>query len=202
MLAFTLTPLSSATVILQATPLVVVACAAVLFSETVGWRRWSAILVGLIGVVIIVQPTGNSFSLLSLLAVLGMLGFAGRDLASRVAPASLGTEVLGFYGFVSLIVAGLAYWFWEQAPFAPVALETGLYLAGAVGLGTIAYAALMKAMRTGEVSAVTPFRYSRLLFGVALGVFFFGEELDQTMWIGSALIVASGLYILWRGRKT
>ncbi|MBO9445705.1 DMT family transporter [Ruegeria sp. R14_0] len=200
-LAFTLTPLSSATVILQATPLVVVACAALLFGETVGWRRWSAILVGLLGVVIIIQPTGDSFSILSLLAVLGMLGFAGRDLASRVAPASLGTEVLGFYGFVSVIVAGVAYGFWEQAPVAPIGLNTGLHVTGAVVLGSIAYASLMKAMRTGEVSAVTPFRYSRLLFGVALGVFFFGEDLDRTMWIGSALIVASGLYILWRGRK-
>ncbi|CUH43633.1 carboxylate/amino acid/amine transporter [Ruegeria atlantica] len=200
-LAITLTPLSSATVILQATPLVVVACAALLFGETVGWRRWSAILVGLIGVVIIIQPTGDSFTILSLLAVLGMLGFAGRDLASRVAPASLGTEVLGFYGFVSVIVAGFAYSFWEQAPIAPVPLLTSLHIAGAVGLGAIAYTSLMKAMRTGEVSAVTPFRYSRLLFGVALGVIFFGEDLDQTMWIGSGLIVASGLYILWRGRK-
>ncbi len=200
-LAFTLTPLSSATVILQATPLVVVACAALLFGETVGWRRWSAVLVGLLGVVIIIQPTGDSFTILSLLAVLGMLGFAGRDLASRVAPASLSTEVLGFYGFVSVIVAGVAYGLWEQAPVAPINLNTGLHVTGAVVLGSIAYASLMKAMRTGEVSAVTPFRYSRLLFGVALGVFFFGEDLDQTMWIGSALIVASGLYILWRGRK-
>ncbi|MEO1108530.1 MAG: DMT family transporter [Pseudomonadota bacterium] len=201
-LAFTLTPLSSATVILQATPLVVVACAALLFGETVGWRRWSAILVGLIGVVIIIQPTGDSFSVLSLLAVFGMLGFAGRDLASRAAPASLGTEVLGFYGFACVIIAGFAYSFWEQAPIASLPWDTSLHMVGAVALGTIAYASLMKAMRTGEVSAVTPFRYSRLLFGVALGVVFFGEHLDQTMWIGSALIVASGLYILWRGRRT
>ncbi len=200
-LAFTLTPLSSATVILQATPLVVVACAALLFGETVGWRRWSAIIVGLIGVVIIIQPTGDSFTILSLFAVFGMLGFAGRDLASRAAPASLGTEVLGFYGFVCVVFAGLAYSLWEQAPIAPVSLDTGLYMAGAVSLGAMAYASLMKAMRTGEVAAVTPFRYSRLLFGVGLGVFFFGEQLDQTMWIGSALIVASGLFILWRGRR-
>lgn len=77
-----------------------------------------------------------------------------------------------------------------------------MHVTGAIVMGVLAYAALMKAMRTGEVSAVTPFRYSRLLFGVALGVFLFGEGLDQSMWIGSALIVASGLYILWRGRKT
>jgi len=200
-LAITLTPLSAATVILQATPLVVVAGAALFFGETVGWRRWSAIAVGLIGVVVIIQPTGDSFSALSILAVMGMLGFAGRDLASRAAPATLSTEVLGFYGFLCIIVAGVAYRFWEGAPLAPVSLHAGLHVTGAVLMGTAAYAALMKAMRTGEVSAVTPFRYSRLLFGVALGVVFFGEQLDQTMWIGSALIVASGLYILWRGRR-
>lgn len=59
----------------------------------------------------------------------------------------------------------------------------------------------MLAIRTGEVSAVTPFRYTRLLFGIGLGVLIFDEHLDQTMWLGSALIVASGLYILWRGRQ-
>ncbi len=200
-LAITLTPLSAATVILQATPLVVVAGAALVFGETVGWRRWSAIFIGLIGVVVIVQPAGDNFSVLSLLAVMGMLGFAGRDLASRAAPASLGTEVLGFYGFICIIIAAFIYRFWEAAPLAPVDLHTGLHVSGAILMGTAAYSSLMKAMRTGEVSAVTPFRYSRLLFGIGLGVIFFGEQLDRTMWIGSALIVASGLYILWRGRQ-
>ncbi|WP_170751948.1 DMT family transporter [Ruegeria lacuscaerulensis] len=200
-LAIALTPLSSATVILQATPLVVVAGAALVFGETVGWRRWSAILIGLVGVVIIIQPTGDSFSALSILAVLGMLGFAGRDLASRAAPASLGTEVLGFYGFLCIIIAGLAYRFWEGTPMQPLSPQVSLHMTGAVIMGVMAYAALMKAMRTGEVSSVTPFRYSRLLFGIGLGVVMFGERLDQTMWIGSALIVASGLYILWRGRR-
>ncbi|WP_209506662.1 MULTISPECIES: DMT family transporter [unclassified Ruegeria] len=200
-LAIALTPLSSATVILQATPLVVVAGAALFFGETVGWRRWSAIFVGMIGVVIILQPTGDSFSLLSILAVLGMLGFAGRDLASRAAPATLGTEVLGFYGFLSIIAAGLAYRMWEGAPMTPVSMHTSLHLTGAVLMGVVAYASLMNAMRTGEVSAVTPFRYTRLLFGIGLGIALFGESLDRTMWVGSALIVASGLYILWRARQ-
>ncbi|WP_170332543.1 DMT family transporter [Ruegeria arenilitoris] len=200
-LAIALTPLSSATVILQATPLVVVAGAAMFFGETVGWRRWSAILIGLIGVVIIIKPTGDSFSALSILAVLGMLGFAGRDLASRAAPATLGTEVLGFYGFLCIIVAGLAYSFWEGAPMEPLTTHVSLHMSGAILMGVMAYASLMKAMRTGEVSSVTPFRYSRLLFGIGLGVVMFDERLDQTMWIGSALIVASGMYILWRGRK-
>lgn len=200
-LALALTPLSSATVILQATPLFVVAGAALFFGETVGWRRWLAIVLGMAGVVIIIQPTTDSFSPLSILAVLGMLGFAGRDLASRAAPATLGTQVLGFYGFLSIVVAGLGYRFWEGAPIAPVSTATALALTGAVIMGIIAYASLMNAMRTGEVSAVTPFRYTRLLFGIGLGMILFGERPDQSVWVGSLLIVASGLYILWRGRQ-
>ena len=201
-LAFTLTPLSSATVILQAAPLVVVACAAMLFGETVGWRRWTAILIGLLGVVVIIRPGTDSFSMLSLLAVMGMLGLAGRDLASRAAPASLGTAILGLYGFMSVIVAGAAYALWAQTPFERLDLSTTLTLIGAILAGVAAYGSLMKAMRTGEVSAVTPFRYSRLVFGIALGVFVFGEQLDGSMIIGCALIVLSGLFILWRGQKS
>ena len=105
-LAYVLTPLSSVTVILQAAPLVVVAAAAVLFNERVGWRRWGAIGIGMIGVLVVLQPGMDSFSALSLLALAGMIGFAGRDLASRVAPASLSVAVLGFHGFLAMVVAG------------------------------------------------------------------------------------------------
>ncbi|SMP21962.1 DMT family transporter [Shimia sagamensis] len=200
-LSLALTPLSSTTVILQATPLVVVAFAALVLGEQVGWRRWLAIVIGLIGVVLIVRPGGESFSWLSLLAVAGMLGFAGRDLASRAAPASLSTAVLGLYGFLAIVVAGAAYGvIWEQVPFHTPPPKALLAVVGAVACGVFAYSALMRAMRTGEVSAVTPFRYSRLLFGVALGVVVFGERLDSWMLIGSALIVLSGLVIMVRGR--
>jgi drug/metabolite transporter (DMT)-like permease len=75
-----------------------------------------------------------------------------------------------------------------------------LAVVAAVACGVFAYSALMRAMRTGEVSAVTPFRYSRLLFGVALGVVVFGEALDAMMIAGSLLIVLSGLVIVWRGK--
>lgn len=200
-LAITLTPLSSATVILQAAPLVVVASAALVFGERVGPRRWLAILIGLIGVVIIIGPGTDSFSALSVLAVIGMLGFAGRDLASRAAPAGLGTAILGFYGFVAIIVAGGLYALWDGTAFVTPGTSAMLSLVGAVLAGVGAYSCLMKAMRTGDVSAVTPFRYSRLLFGIALGVLFFGESLSMAMVIGSALIVFSGLFILWRGKQ-
>ncbi len=199
-LAISLTPLSSATVILQATPIVVVAGAALLFDEKVGWRRWLAIAVGLLGVVIIIQPGTDSFEALSILAVLGMLGFAGRDLASRAAPASISTSVLGFYGFIALTLAGILFAAWEQQSFVKLNPSDASTLGGGILFGVIAYFSLMRAMRTGEVSSVTPFRYTRLLFGIALGVAFFGEKLDAHTIAGSCLIVIAGLFILFRGR--
>jgi drug/metabolite transporter (DMT)-like permease len=197
-LAIAVTPLSSATVILQATPLVVVAGAAMVFGERVGWRRWSAIFIGLVGVIVIIQPGTDSFSMLSVLAIIGMIGFAGRDLASRAAPATLSTSILGLYGFLSIVVAGSIFSIWQGASFVLPDVYTSFNLAGAILAGVAAYFCLMKAMRTGEVSAVTPFRYTRLLFGITLGVVLFGESLSSTMLLGSGLIVSSGLFIIWR----
>jgi drug/metabolite transporter (DMT)-like permease len=200
-LAIAMIPLSAATVILQATPLVVVAGAAILFKESVGWRRWAAIVVGLVGVVIIVQPGTESFSALSLLAVVGMFGFAGRDLASRAAPVTVGTLLLGLYGFCAVIAAGGLYTLWDGSRFIRPDPRAALCLLGAVSAGVAAYACLMKAMRSGAVSAVTPFRYTRLLFGIAMGVLLFGERLNAATWTGSGLIVLSGLFIMWRGKQ-
>lgn len=199
--AIVMIPLSTATVILQAAPLVVVAGAALLFGEQVGWRRWSAIGLGLAGVLLILQPGTDGFDMLSLLAVAGMIGLAGRDLASRAAPSGLGTLALGLTGFGNLTIAGALFAFWDGAAFVMPSAQQGLQLALIVAVGAFAYAALMRAMRTGDVSAVTPFRYTRLIFGVVLGVVFFGESLTGGMLAGSALIVASGLFILWRSKS-
>lgn len=200
-LALALTPLSATTAILQATPIVVVAGAALIFGETVGWRRWTAIVVGLIGVLIILRPTPSSFSPLSILAVIGMIGFAGRDLASRAAPRSLSTAALGFYGFIALMLAGALFAGWEQRAFVLPDGRVWLMLAATAALGACAYASLMKAMRTGAVSSVTPFRYSRLLFGVALGLIVFDESIDVAMAVGCCVVIGSGLFILWRSGR-
>jgi len=200
-LAITLIPLSVATVILQATPMFVVIGAVLVFGEKVGWRRWAAIVIGLLGVVMVIRPGTDSFSLLSVLAVIGMIGFAGRDLASRAAPESVSTTLLGLYGFLSVVVAGMLFFIWESAPMVLPGVAASLYLIGAITIGVFAYTALMLAMRTGEVSAVAPFRYSRLLFGIALGVVAFGERIDGWMMIGCGLIVFSGLVLVWRGGR-
>lgn len=200
-LAIALIPLSVATVILQATPLVVVAGAVLVFGEKVGWRRWVAIIMGFLGVIVIVQPGTAGFSELSLLAIIGMIGFAGRDLASRAAPATIGTSRLGLYGFLAVVVSGVLYIIWADTPLVIPEREASLALLGGIMFGVVAYSCLMKAMRTGEVSAVTPFRYSRLFFGMALGLLLFDEVLTPAILIGSTLIVMSGLFITWRGKR-
>ena len=200
-LAISLIPLSTATVIIQATPIVVVAGAAIIFGEKVGWRRWTAILLGLFGVIVIIQPTAESFSFLSILALIGMIGFAGRDLASRAAPENLSVFILGLHGFIALAFSGLIYTIWDDANFVMIDIDTIGFMVGAVVFGVAAYSCLMKAMRTGEVSAVTPFRYTRLIFGVSLGVFFFNESFNYSTVLGTILIVISGLFILSRNKR-
>jgi len=200
-LALVLTPLTSSTMILQATPIVVVVGAAVLFNERVSTLRWVAVLFGFFGVLIIVDPASGSFSFLSILAVLGMLGFAGRDLASRVVPKSLNILTLGVHGFISIALAGAVLSLLLAEPFIWPDFSSWLYLLAGVLLGTIGYSAIVSAMRIGEVSAITPFRYSRIIFGVAIGVLFFGENITLTASIGCVLIVFSSLIALQPSRQ-
>ncbi len=200
-LAIALTPLSSASAILQAAPLVVVAGAALIFGEKVGWRRWLAILAGFAGVLVILRPGLDGFTAASLLAVLGMLGFAGRDLATRAAPKVLSNFQLGVYGFAMMVPAGAALLAWSGGAAIP-SPRAGAEIAAAIAFGTAAYWALTVAMRTGEVSAVTPFRYTRLVFGILLGVAVFGERPDAATLAGSAIVVVAGVYTLVRtGRQ-
>lgn len=197
--AIALTPLSAASAILQATPLVVVAGAAAVLGETVGARRWAAVFAGFAGVMVVLRPGLSGFDALSLLAVVGMAGFAGRDLATRAAPPHLTSAQLGVAGFVMLALAG-AIALATQTPALPPA---GLWpvLVALPIFGTAGYQALTLAMRTGEVAAVTPFRYTRLIFGTALGVVVFHERPDAFTLLGGALIVASGLYALHAARR-
>jgi len=154
-LAVALTPLSTASAILQATPLVVVAGAALLFGETVGWRRWTAITTGFAGVLLILRPGVEGFTLLSLVTVAGMAGFAGRDLATRAAPPALSNRQLGVIGMAMLATAG-------------------------------------------AIILAVPFRYTRLVFAMVLAMALFGERPDLATWIGSALVVGSGIVALTR----
>ncbi|VUZ24152.1 Riboflavin transporter [uncultured Comamonas sp.] len=200
-LAIALTPLSSATAILQATPVLVVLGASLYFGEKVGWRRWVAVVMGLVGVLVVLRPSAADFSWLSLLTLVGMVGFAGRDLASRAVSPLLSTRHLGFYGFLTIVVAGALYGLWEGRALVVPTLASAAAVASAVAIGVLAYACLMKAMRTGDIATVTPFRYTRLLFGVGLGVVAFNETVDTPMLLGCAIIAGAGLFIAWSGRR-
>ena len=200
-LAIALTPMSSATAILQSAPLFVVLGARIFLREKVDAKTWIAIFLGLFGVLIILRPTAADFSLLSLLALIGTLGFVGRDLFSRTAPSSLTKEVLGFYGFTTMMIAGTCYAVWDGKPFVSLQAQQFLMLAAALLAGVFAYTALMTAMRTGSIGAVTPYRYSRLLFGISIGVIVFGEQLDTPMLLGCAIVIGAGLFIGWQNQR-
>ena len=199
-IAIALSPLSSASAILQATPLVVAAGAVLVFHEKVGWRRWLAIFIGFGGVVMILRPGAGDFELMSIFALLGVIGFAGRDLATRAAPPHLNNAQLGILGFLMLVIAGIIATLYTKTWIAPTGEEIG-YLIAAIVIGVLAYNALTMAMRTGEIGVVAPFRYTRLVFAMIIGVWFFNEAPDQWTLLGSAIIVTSGLYTLVRGNK-
>ncbi|MBD3788517.1 MAG: DMT family transporter [Thioclava sp.] len=192
------TPLAQASAILQATPLAVTLGAALFLGETVGWRRWSAILIGFAGVLIVIRPGTEGFSVLSLLAVVAVVGLAVRDLATRRVPRAITSMQLATYGFGVLVPAGVAIGLVTPEPvLMPSPAEWGM-IAGALIVGPLGYYALIAAMRIGEVSVITPFRYTRLIFAMAISWAVFSEPPDRWTLIGGAVIVASGLYTLWR----
>lgn len=200
-LALAFASLGATSAILQATPLVVVAGAVWVFGERVGWRRWTAIAVGFGGVLLVLRPSAEGIDAAALFALLGMAGFAGRDLATRAAPPRVTNAQLGVLGLGMLFLAGMVVELATRAPLVWPTGEAALAILGATLFGTLAYAALTVAMRTGEVSVVTPFRYTRLVFALILAAIVFGERPDGLMLLGAALIVGSGLFTLARARR-
>lgn len=205
--AIALTPISSASAVLQATPLAVTLGAALFLGEPVGWRRWSAILAGFAGVLLVIRPGLEGFDINSLFAVQGVIGLAIRDLSTRRVAAGVSAFQLSFLAFLTLIPASVVLSL--VSPRAPVLPEPAVWgmTAGALVLGVASYYAIVAAMRVGEVSFVTPFRYFRLLFALGVGFVVFGERPDALMLVGGAVIVGSGIYTVlreravWRERK-
>jgi len=199
-LALAFVPLATTTAILQSAPLVVALGAAVLFGERVGPRRWLAMIVGFLGVMMILRPTPAGFEPTVIFALLGTLGFAGRDLATRASPPHVSVRQLGTLGFMVVTAAGVVLSLVSPAPVvvAPMALAA---IAATAIFGVIGYNALSVAMRTGEVSVVAPFRYSRLIAALAVAVLVFGERPDALTILGAGLIVVSGLYTLFRSGR-
>jgi drug/metabolite transporter (DMT)-like permease len=192
-------PLANVSAVLQSLPLAVTMGAALVFGETVGWRRWLAILVGFIGVLVIVRPGFEGFSTYSLLALVCVVFCAVRDLATRQIPKHIHTMVPSVVtaGAVAacggLLVAPLGGW-------TPMTGEETFRLAAAALMLIPGYIFIILAMRLGEVSFVAPFRYTALLWAILLGYLALNEVPDPLMLAGSALVVGSGLFSLYRER--
>ena len=198
--AITLVPLSTASAILQATPLAVTLGAAVFLGAPVGWRRWTAILVGFAGVLLVVRPGLAGFDPAALLAVAAVFGLALRDLCTRVAPPAVSSLTLSAYGFASATLAGVVLLPFGAGPVMPDAAAL-LTLMGGLFVGVRGCYAIAAAMRVGEVAVVTPFRYTRLIFAIGIGMAAFGERPDALTLAGAAIIIASGLYTLVREQR-
>ena len=198
--ALSLMPLSTLATILQTAPLIVTLGAALFLGAPVGWRRWSAIGVGFAGVLLIIRPGFDAFEPVSLLALAATICLALRDLATRAMPPETSSMLLAAMGFAMVTLAGLVLLPFGNGLTWPDPADWGLF-SGAFVASLIAYAAITTAMRVGDVASVTPFRYTRLLFSIALGMAVFGERPDAATFTGAAIILAAGLYTLARTRR-
>lgn len=196
--ALALIDISMATAILMAAPLATVMGAAIFLGEPVGWRRWTAVLLGFCGVMLIVKPGMVGFEPASLWAVLGVAGLVTRDIATRQIPPDVPSPQISAAAYLGATLAGVIMLvIFGDAPVMPHGREW-LSLILAIGLGACGYAAIVSAMRIGEVSVIIPFRYTRLVFALIIGVLLFHERPDGLTLLGCAIIVGSGLYTVLR----
>jgi len=196
-IAIALTPLSSASAILQITPLLVTIGAAVFFRENVGWRRWTAVLIGFIGVLLILRPGFGGFMPASIFALLGAMFLAGRDLATRAMEVKLPSVTIALYAFLAFGISGIFIMPFNSAMIALTSTDI-MYFIGASVFGVIAYYSLVIASRIGEMSVISPFRYSRIVFAMLLSILVLKENPDSLTLIGATIIVVSGLYTFLR----
>jgi S-adenosylmethionine uptake transporter len=191
-------PLANVTAILQALPLTVALAAALFLGEPLGWRRLSAILIGFVGVMLIIRPGAEGFDAWSLWG-LGAVGFITlRDLLARqLAPTTPSATVAFAASAVVVAAFGLTMLFEPWTPLTPRS-------AGLVGLAGIfilsAYVASVATMRAGDIGFVAPFRYTGLVWALVLGLVIFGDWPDGLTLVGAAIVVATGLFTLYRER--
>ena len=198
--AMVLIPMSLLASILQATPLFVTLGAAILLGEKVGWRRWSAIFIGFVGVIIILQPGYGSFQLASLLGLAAVLCLALRDVVTRDMATEIPTLTVTFYACIAMGSAGFIAYPFFGPPIMPTTYETIILICAAI-IGLTGYFLLVLATREGDVSVIAPFRYSRLLFSLGLASLILGEELTLPILLGGLLVVSSGIYTFGRERR-
>ena len=186
-------PLSSASAILQFSPLLVTLGAALFLRERVSLGSWIAIGFGFAGIMLIIRPGTDSFTPASIFAVLSVAMLALREITTRVMSVSMPSLAVSSWAFAACALIGFLTIPLFPVPVIPRSEDLLLMLASSV-VSCIAYYALVKATRDGEISVIAPFRYTRLLFALILSYWILGEQPDTIMYIGSALVVFSGLY--------
>lgn len=195
--ALSLVPISTVAAVFQATPLAITAGAALFLGDHVGWRRWSAIIVGFIGVMLIIRPGMEGFSTTALLPLIAVVGVAFRDLVTRSVPGDIPSMAIAFFGFMSLFFASLIMIFFSD-PFQWLTPMEMLYMLGAITFGVSGYWAIVESMRRADTSTVMPFRYTRLIFSLIIGIIVFSERPDTLTLLGAGIIVGTGIYMVWR----
>ena len=196
--AFTLLGLIESMAIFISYPLIVAALSGPILGEQVGLYRWSAIGIGFIGVLIILQPGGGIFSPYALLAVASALMFALYTLLTRYAArkdaAATSFFWTGVAGAAAMTVIGV--WFWEPMVHGDWLWMLALCITGATG-----HYLLIKTYEVAEASAVQPFAYLQLVFVSVIGLFVFHEDLRTNVVIGAGLVISAGVFALWRARR-
>ena len=189
-------PLANVTAILQALPLAITMAAALFLSEPVGWRRWIAILIGFIGVLIIVRPGVDGFNIYSLSAVAALIFITVREiftckLKSKVPTITVAlATVIGIGVFSGIMMIGTE---WH-----PVIASSWLLVLGAsVAVLSGTFLSVM-AMQTGEISFVSTFRYTSMIGAIGVGILIFDDWPDQLTLVGTVIIVITGVYTFYR----
>ena len=195
-LALVYVPISTIGAVIQTVPLLVTAAAALFLGERVGIRRALAIFIGFLGTLFIIQPGAATFDITTILVFVSAAGMALRDIGTKLVQETFSTLLLSFYSCVLFILSGSVILIISGGGRAPD-LDMIFILGAMIALGSLGFFFMTEAVRLGDMSIVSPFRYTRLLFSLAAGVLILGEQVNGIMLFGSALTILSGLYI-WR----
>lgn len=201
-------PLADVFAIYFVEPFILTAMSALFLGETVGWRRWMAILIGFGGAMIVIQPSFAIFGVKALLPVVcaflyAIYLFLNRAIGDADPPLTMQT-LSGLGGTVFMGLALLAGHWAGNGDFAP-GLPTSLFTLAILiilgGLSGYGHLLVVHAFRLAPLSILAPFQYFEIISATALGLLVFGDFPSAAKWLGVAIIVGSGLYIIWRERK-
>lgn len=179
-------------------PLLVAALSGPILGESVGWRRWSAIGVGFIGVMIVLRPGAGVFTLDALLPFIAALMFALYGLMTRYVSRKDSSATSFFWTGVTGGVLMTAIGIWSWTPMTPTDM---LWMGALCMTGALGHYLLIRAYEVAEASAVQPFAYFQLMFVSIIGMIFFNETVRANVAIGAVIVVAAGLFTLWRERR-